>query len=190
MSASVFLKQFLSDPVTIGAVAPSGAELARLMIEQAEIAPEHVIAEVGAGTGPMTRELLRSHPDNPLVVLEPVAALAASLREQNPRAHVVERYAQHLPEICREWGHAPVDRVVSSLPWAIWGEDLQREILDGMLEAMAPDARMVTFTYWHAQPLPAARRFKAFLEAHFSSVERSRVAWRNLPPAFVFRCDR
>jgi len=190
MSARVFLEQFLRDPVTIGAIAPSGPQLARLMVDQADIQPGQVIAEIGAGTGPMTAELIARHPDNPLIALEPQAELAAALRSRFPGLQVVERYAQDLPEIAAEWGHTPVDRVVSSLPWAIWPIELQTTILQGILDAMAPDGRMVTFTYWHAQPLPAARRFKAFLDEHFREVHRSPVAWANLPPAFVFRCER
>ncbi len=190
MSARVFLRQFFADPVTIGAVAPSGPQLAKIMVDEAAIEPGHVVAEIGAGTGPMTAELLKRHPDNPLVVLEPVEELAAELRKRHPTAHVVERYAQDLPEICAEWGHPQVDRVVSSLPWAIWPVEQQQAILDGLLAAMTPDARMVTFTYWHAQPLPAARRFKAFLGENFREVTRSRIAWANLPPAFVFSCRR
>ena len=190
MSARVFLQQFLADPVTIGAIAPSGPQLAAIMVDEADIQPDHVVAEIGAGTGPMTAELLARHPDNPLVVLEPVAELAAELRKRHPSAHVVERYAQDLPDICAAWGHQPVDRVVSSLPWAIWPVEQQQTILDGILAAMAPDGRLVTFTYWHAQPLPAARRFKAFLAQNFREVSRSRIAWANLPPAFVFNCQR
>lgn len=190
MSTRTFLKQFLADPVAIGAVAPSGPQLARIMVDQAGIQPGHVIAEVGAGTGPMTAELLSRHPDNPLVVLEPNAELVGTLRARFPSAHVVEGYAQDLPSIAADWGHTPVDRVISSLPWAIWPVELQTTILQGLLDAMAPDGRMVTFTYWHAQPLAAARRFRAFLAEHFRSVEKSPVAWANVPPAFVFRCDR
>lgn len=190
MSVRLFLKNFIEDPVTIGAVAPSGKRLARQMVDSAQIEAGHVIAELGAGTGPMTAELLERFPDNPLVVLEPMPTLAASLRERFPEAHVVERYAQHLPAITEAWGQDRVDRVISSLPWAIWKEPMQEEILTGVLEAMAPNGRFVTFTYWHAQPLPAAKRFKAFLERHFARVERSRVTWSNVPPAFVFACDR
>lgn len=190
MGTLLFLREFLADPVTIGAVAPSGAQLAAQMVTSAAILPEHVVAEIGAGTGPMTAELLARHPDNPLVVLEPKPELAATLRQRFPTAHVVEAYAQALPQITQAWGHTPVDRVVSSLPWAIWKQEMQEEILAGILEAMAPDGRMVTFTYWHAQPLPAARRFREFLQRHFARVERSPVAWKNLPPAFVFVCDR
>lgn len=188
--AGVFLREFLADPVTIGAIAPSGAQLAAQMVTSAAIEPDHILAELGAGTGPMTAELLARHPDNPLLVLEPKVELAGTLRERFPTAHVVEGYAQALPTLCKEWGHPQIDRVVSSLPWAIWSQELQTEILEGVLAAMAPQGRMVTFTYWHAQPLPAAKRFRAFLEAHFRTVERSPIAWKNLPPAFVFVCDR
>lgn len=190
MSARLFLKEFLNDPVTIGAVAPSGRDLAEKMVTSARIEPGHVVAELGAGTGPMTAELMARYPDNPLVVLEPKAELAASLRARFPTAYVVEEFAQELLQITTDWGHSPVDRVVSSLPWAIWPLEMQTEILEGILAAMAPNGRLVTFTYWHAQPLPAAKRFRRFLDDHFAQVERSAVAWKNLPPAFVFICDR
>ena len=190
MSARTFLTQFVRDPVTIGAVAPSRRGLARQMVDCAAIAPGHVVAEVGAGTGPMTAELLARHPDNPLVVLEPVPDLAGALRERFPGLPVHETYAQSLAGLLEDQGLPRADRVVSSLPWAIWPLPMQTEILTALLDAMPADGRMVTFTYWHAQPLPAARRFKAFLQDHFRDVARSPVVWRNLPPAFVFVCDR
>ncbi len=189
MEAGRFLRAFLRDPVTIGAIAPSGPELAARMVESAAIEPGHGVVELGAGTGPMTEALLARHPENPLLVLEPEPDLAAVLRARFPGLRVEERFAQDLPQLVESWGHR-VDRVVSSLPWAIWSPKLQREILAAVLDVLEPEGRMVTFTYWHAQPLPAARRFRALLEEHFPRVTRSPVAWRNLPPAFVFVCDR
>lgn len=189
MSAVTFLRSFIADPVTIGAVAPSGRSLASLMVEAAEIRPGHVVVELGAGSGPMTEALLAKHPENPLLVLEPVPELAATLRARFPKAEVREAWAQDLGPLVTDWGHTQVDRVVSSLPWAIWKPELQDTIFNGIFKALAPDARLVTFTYWHAQPLPAARRFRETLAARFHTVTRTRVAWANLPPAFVFVCD-
>jgi phospholipid N-methyltransferase len=38
--------------------------------------------------------------------------------------------------------------------------------------------------------MPAVRRFRRMLPDYFSRVTRSRHVWRNLPPAFVIRCEK
>lgn len=189
MSSLQFLGEFVRDPVGLGAVAPSGPQLARLEVEAADIHPDHVVVELGAGTGPMTAELVKREMAA-FVSLEPNPALAKTLRERFPDVQVDERYAQEIPAILAELGLERADRVVSSLPWAIWSQELQEEIFAAILEVLAPDGRFVTFSYLHAKPLPAARRFRATLEAHFGHVETTQVAWRNVPPAFVFVCDQ
>lgn len=190
MSAVTFLREFVKDPVQLGAVAPSGAELARLMVEAAELRPGHVVVELGAGTGPMTAEILRQRPDGPFVALEPSPPLAETLRRRFPGARIEQRYAQDLRAILTEMGQDHADRVVSSLPWAIWSDQLQSEVFAAILDVLADDGRMVTFAYVHALPLPAARRLRRALEARFASVTTTRVAWWNVPPALVYACDR
>lgn len=190
MSLWTFVREFARDPVQLGALAPSGSDLARLMIESADLRPEHVVVELGAGTGPMTAEILRQRPDGPLAVLEPNPALAAVLRERFPGIRLEERQAQDLREILAGMGHAKADRVVSSLPWAIWTEELQAEVFGAILDVLAPDGRMVTFAYVHALALPAAKRLRRALEARFRDVRTTRTAWRNLPPALVYVCSR
>lgn len=189
MSHLLFLKEFVRDPVTLGAVAPSGPSLARLTVAAANIAPGEVVVELGAGTGPMTAELARAHPDNPLLCLEPKPELAAALQEAFPSVRVAEEYVQKLPELCADWGHERVDKVVSSLPWAIWPPALQAECFDAILQCLAPEGRMVTFQYVHSQVLPAARRFRGVLDERFGRVSKTPIAWANLPPAFVFVCE-
>jgi len=189
MSGWTFLREFVRDPTSLGAVAPSGEALARLEIDAADVHPDHVVVELGAGTGPMTAALLAQHPALALLVLEPNPALAAALRARFPHARVETSYAQELPERLQVWGHSGVDRVISSLPWAIWPVTLQNEILDAIFTVLRPNARMVTFQYVHSQFLPAARRFHGVLESRFASVQRTEIAWANVPPAFVYVLD-
>jgi phosphatidylethanolamine/phosphatidyl-N-methylethanolamine N-methyltransferase len=194
MSVWTFFREFARDPVLLGAVAPSGRALARRMVDAAGIRSDHTVVELGAGTGPMTAEIVSRHPEpaaaGRFVALEPNPALAMVLRERFPEVRVEERFAQQLRAILDEMGLERVDRVVSSLPWAIWPQALQAEVFAAILDVLAPDGRMVTFGYLHALPLPAARRLRAALEARFESVETTPAAWANVPPALVYVCDR
>ena len=159
------------------------------MIDAADIREGHVVVELGAGTGPFTREIHRRYPENPFLALEPGAQLAAILRQDLPNVEIREALAQELPRVAQEWGNAKVDRVVSGLPWALWSKALQNDILDNMIQCMSPHAKFITFTYLHSGVMPAARSFRAELSSRFETVSTTPVAWRNMPPAYAFICD-
>ncbi len=67
---------------------------------------------------------------------------------------------------------------------------MQAELLQATHDALADGGQFATFAYLHGLPLPAARRFRKRLGAFFSSVGRSRIVWRNLPPALVYQCTK
>jgi phospholipid N-methyltransferase len=182
------LREFVRNPRQLGAVAPSGKALARRIVDAACIADHHVVAELGAGTGSMTSELVERD-WRALIALEPNSCLAGMLRERFPTVVVEERLAQQLPEIVQEHGVGAIDRVVSSLPWAIWPDAVQNSCFDAIDSALSDEGRFVTFAYVHAQMLPAARRLRQRLEDRYAHVETTPVVWRNLPPAFVFVCE-
>jgi phospholipid N-methyltransferase len=85
-------------------------------------------------------------------------------------------------------GMPAADCIVSGLPWAVFSSELQLRLLAAIRDALRSGGTFATFAYLHAAWLPAARRFREHLTSHFETVEESRVVWRNLPPAFVYRC--
>jgi phosphatidylethanolamine/phosphatidyl-N-methylethanolamine N-methyltransferase len=188
MSKLAFLKEFWKTPTKVGSITPSGRALSQCIVDACELAPEHVVVELGAGTGPFTAEVLRRHAADQFLALEPAADLAVILRQRFPELRVEERYAQDLPEILTDWGKPQAHRILSGLPFAMWSSDVQNAIFDGVLEAMAPDGRFVTFTYLHSQVMPGARKLRRLLDDRFDHVETSKVAWSNVPPAFVYVC--
>lgn len=186
----LFLKEFARNPGQLGAVTPSSRKLAASVVEAAGLSDDQIIVELGAGTGPFTRAVREAVPSATFVALEPSEPLAVRLREQMPDLDVDGRYASELRAILddRELPHC--HRVISGLPWAVFPDEAQRQTLRAVCDCLTADGRFVTFQYVHSQVLPAARKFRELLDEHFESVQKSKITWRNVPPAFLFVCER
>lgn len=145
--------------------------------------------EFGPGVGVFTEAILkRLRGDASFVAIERSSELAEKTRARCSHATVVEDSAANLTEIRVTHDLPPVDAIVCGLPWASFSAALQDEIFEAMLQNAAPDATFATFAYWQGVVLPAGRRFSKKLRATFSRVNRSHTVWKNLPPAFVYRC--
>ena len=82
------------------------------------------------------------------------------------------------------------DCIVSGLAWGNMLPHTQDRILQAMLKSLAPGGQFVAFAYVHAAWFPTSLRFRRRLLECFRHVETTPIVWRNLPPAFVFRCRR
>jgi len=185
------LKAFLRHPTGIGAILPSSAALARMMVAELGLETATAVAEIGPGTGPFTRELLRLLPaDCRFFTVERDATIHAEFTRRFPGVRAHCRCAGELPAILHEEGIEGVDALVSGLPWAAFPAALQDEILTAIMGALRPGGRFVTFAYLQGLALPAGRRFRQRLEGHFPEVGTSPVVWRNVPPALVYRCRK
>lgn len=78
--------------------------------------------------------------------------------------------------------------VISGLPWALFDDPYQDYLLTVLSEVLPAHGLFSTFGYLPGLTLRAGRRFPRRLRQVFSRVETSPIVWRNLPPAFVYRC--
>jgi len=187
----VFLKQFLRHPVQVGAVAPSSPPLVRQMVEWIDWGSARSVVEYGPGTGVFT-EAIRSrlHPEGRFFAIEQAPDLATLTRARCPGTQVYEASAADVGRLCDIEGIDSIDAILCGLPWAAFPESLQRQIMEATVQRLRPGGQFATFAYWQGVVLPAGRRFSRRLRHTFSSVHRSPTAWRNLPPAFVYRCRK
>ncbi len=186
-----FLRQFVRDPATIGAVAPSSRTLAVRMVEWIDFGAADVVVEYGPGTGAFTAEILRRlRPDATYLGLEVSPVMVSHLRERFPRITVYEDCAANIRSRLQDHQVDAVDVIISGLPWAVFSEDVQDRILSESVEALADGGVFATFAYLQGLLMPAGIRFRNKLNSMFAAVETSRVTWFNLPPAFVYRCRK
>lgn len=187
-----FLREFVLNPGRVGAIAPSSAALGRRMVGCVDFDRAGVVLEYGPGTGAFTGEVVRRlRPGCWFAAIELNAAYCEILRKKFPGVRVIRDSATNVEAICREAGlgdQGCVDAVISGLPWASFPEALQDELLGAMLRVLRPGGEFVTFGYQVGTWMPAGKRFQGKIRRLFRTVERSELVWRNLPPAYVFRC--
>src|SRR3954454_712112 len=87
-----FLRSFLDGPRRVGAVLPTSRYTVRATLDMALLAQARCVVELGAGTGPYTREIVRRlGPDARLLAFELDPALAERLAADvtDPRGRVL-----------------------------------------------------------------------------------------------------
>ncbi len=179
-----FFRSWVSDPLRVAAVAPSGERLARLMTQEIEPFGGPIL-ELGPGTGVFTRALLaRGIPESALTLVEFGEEFAVRLRVRFPAARVVHMDAAQLGQ-CGLFDDSPFGAVISGLPLLSMPPAKVVAIVGGAFETMKPGGAFYQFTYGPRCPVQ-----KAILESLGLTAKRIGGTVRNIPPAGVYRISR
>jgi phospholipid N-methyltransferase len=177
----LFLNKFLRQGTGIAALAPSSRWLARAVVRGIDFTATRSIVELGAGTGPITGELLRQAPAAcRAIVVERDADFCRRLRQRYPQADVVEADANNLEHLLHDRGLETVDHVISGLPLPSFPPELRDGLLNVVHQRLAANGtfRQLTHMPWVYYKL--YRRY--FAEVDF------RLVPMNLPPGGVYIC--
>jgi phospholipid N-methyltransferase len=193
-----FLRQFLAHPLATGAVSPSSARLAREMVAGFDWNQIDVVVEFGPGTGAFTGDILRSKPEwTRFFAIEQNPEFARRLAERFPQVTTYCDSVANVGRLCAQEGLTAntanvqvIDAIVCGLPWASFGSALQDQLLNATVNCLRPGGRFATFAYLQGLWLPSGIRFGRKLREAFAKVETSRIVWRNLPPAIIYRCTK
>jgi phosphatidylethanolamine/phosphatidyl-N-methylethanolamine N-methyltransferase len=178
-NAALFFGLWLQKPLQIAAITPSSIRLASVMADLVDLSRPGLVLELGAGTGSLTRGLLRRGcPPERLVALEREAALAATLRREFPGIATIAGDATALEDHLADRRIDRLCAVVSSLPikWFSVGE--QRAVVAPCRARLGPGGKFLQLT--NAVSSPIAMRPLGLAGARVAHV------WRNLPPAQIW----
>jgi len=178
-----FLKQYLRNPFGTGGVAPSGRQLAKLMVSKLAPQPSEIIVELGPGTGAFTRELLAQgvEPTN-LILVEFNKEFVKFLRREFPNLRIVEGPAQELPQLLKTQKQASVKKIISGIPLRSMKPTECRQIAMAVAAVLEPGGLFVQFSYFKASPVPKEVAAEVGLTG-----ECIGSAMNNVPPAFVWQ---
>ncbi len=181
-SAGAFLKAFLQARRTVGAVAPTSRGVARRIARLSGMEAARTVAELGPGTGAITRELLAALPDDGrLWAFEVYPPFVQHLRAtiDDPRLTVVPESAEAIAEIRAAQGLPGFDAIVSAVPFSLMEPAQTTEILRAAARTLHPDGVFVALQYH-------PRYLAPLLRAEFTVVKREVYPW-NIPPALLLR---
>ena len=176
---SLFFRRWLANPLQMGSVIPSSATFSRLIAERVQFGADEVVVELGAGTGTVTRALLRAGvPAEKLVVVEIVPEMAQHLRQIFPGVQVICGDGFELPRVLEQAGAGRVGDVVCGIPLVMLPFPTQQKVVGAMLAA-SPVRGFLHLSYCITSPLPSAKL----------GLSGNRLAWtmRNFPPGGVWR---
>ncbi len=176
----LFFKKFLKHGKAIASIVPSSTYLARAVVRGIDFSRARVVVELGAGTGPITAELLRRCGDCRAVIVERDPDFCQRLRERFPRADVAEADAADLERLLNERALEQVDHFLCGLPLPSFAPEARDHILDVVHRRLRPGGtfRQLTHVPWVFYGMYR----KYFKAVHFQMV------FRNLPPAGFYTC--
>lgn len=178
----LFFTKFLQRGKVIASFAPSSRFMVRTVLRGIDFAKCKCIVELGAGTGPITAELIRRTPPGcKLLIIELDADLCKHLRKRFPRADIVEADAADLDRLLDERGIDKAHHIISGLPLPSIPEEIRDRILDISTKRLAPGGsfRQLTVMPWVYYWM--YRRYFTDLKFRFVPL--------NLPPGGVYVCQ-
>lgn len=175
------LSNLLNNAKAVATVAPSSRVLSRAILHGIDWTKTTCIVELGAGTGPITAQLVKVAPAGTrLIVNEFLPEFCQALRLKFPNIEIVEGDARRLTEILAERGITQVDHVLSGLPLTHFSPADRDSVIDQAAKVLAPggEFRQLTTVPW---------LYKKLYRRYFREVSFKLVLW-NLPSGGVYTC--
>jgi phosphatidylethanolamine/phosphatidyl-N-methylethanolamine N-methyltransferase len=178
-----FFRRWLKHPGRLGTWAPVSHALAdaasRLIPNQGRV------VELGAGTGRITRSILKMKPNVELSIVEIDPDLKGFLDETlhptYPNLRIIHGNARNLDRIIDPDWVGEVDCVFSAIPLSYLPISERELILESAFSVLKPGGFVLHLTYSPLSPIPSN---SSILQ------ERMLTVWFSFPPGFIFRYRR
>ncbi|WP_081667140.1 class I SAM-dependent methyltransferase [Paenibacillus pinihumi] len=179
----MFFSKFIRMPKQIGSITPSSAFLARKMTAQVPWERTAAIAELGAGSGAITKYIASAIQKHTQVLLfEKDAGLRQRLSEDYPDFSCYPD-ASCIDDALRQHGleDEKLDCIVSGLPFFNFPQPVRDKLMEQIAAALKPGGLFIAFQY--------SQQMRKQLDLQFE-MEDVHFVPLNVPPAFVYVCRK
>lgn len=177
----LFFRTYMTAPKQIGSIIPSSRALAAKLTSPIDWKSISSAAELGAGTGAVTRLIYEQvQPKTKVLLFEKEPVLQERLKAAYPDFECYDDVLQ-LQHIASSEAPDGLDCIISGLPFANFPHQKREEVVRQIAASLKPGGLFVAFQY--------SLQMKKMLEEAFDTCRISFVLC-NIPPAFVYICRK
>ncbi|MEK3657975.1 methyltransferase domain-containing protein [Paenibacillus sp. FSL F4-0236] len=177
----LFLRSFIQHPKRVGSVIPSSRFLADSMVKQAKWPEVKAVAELGSGTGAITRAIsTKVNKTTKVLLFEMDETMRNKIKTEYPDFSCYPDASQ-LVETMKDLHVHQLDCIFSGLPFFNFELELRETLVEQIYQALKPGGLFVAFQY--------SLQMKKQLSEYFS-IEKIELVPFNLPPAIVYVCRK
>ncbi|MDR6719852.1 methyltransferase domain-containing protein [Paenibacillus sp. 2003] len=177
----LFLQGFLRNPKRVGSVLPSSKFLAHKIVQSVRWDEVRTIAELGPGTGAVTR-LMRAHLPNSATVFlfERDPKMRSNLKRTYPE-FMFHSNASYLLKRINQEHVQQLDSIICGLPFFNFSREMRQNILSQIHTALRPGGTLVLYQYSLHMRKQLAELFE---------MEKIQFVPFSFPPVFVYVCRK
>ncbi|MCM3175854.1 methyltransferase domain-containing protein [Paenibacillus sp. MER 99-2] len=177
----LFLQGFLKNPKRVGSVLPTSKFLAHKIVQSVRWDEIRTIAELGPGTGAITRLMREQLPQSATVFLfERDPKMRSNLKKTYPEFMFHSNASYLLKRIQQENVHQ-LDWIICGLPFFNFSREMRQNILSQIHTALRPGGMFVLYQY----SLHMKKRLAELFE-----IEKIQFEPFSFPPVFVYICRK
>ncbi|WP_339179216.1 methyltransferase domain-containing protein [Paenibacillus sp. FSL R5-0701] len=177
----LFLQGFLKNPKRVGSLLPSSKFLAHKIVQSVRWDKIRTIAELGPGTGAITRLMRAELPQSATVFLfERDPKMRNNLKKTYPEFMYHSNASYLLKKMHQENVHH-LDSIICGLPFFNFSREMRQNILSQIHTALRPGGTLVLYQYSLHMRKQLAELFE---------IEKIQFVPFSFPPVFVYVCRK
>ena len=184
-SKMMFFSNFLSNPKEVAAIAPSSKYLIRRILGHVALEDAECLVEYGPGVGTVTNALLKNMgEDAKLVCFETNQKFCKFMNEniKDDRLIVVNDGAENLENHLKRLNIGGIDYAFSGLPFTLIEPKSKKKIINKTRDMLKQGGKLLVYQQYSAMT-------RKYLKIYFKNI-RTELELRNMPPSYVFVCER
>lgn len=175
-----FLHKFINNPKQVGSIIPSSKFLAKKMVNPVYWDEVKAVAELGAGTGAITKYIEKEASNSTQVLLfEMDLKMRTELQNKYPN-YSCSTNAINLVKVMNSKGIKQLDCIISGLPFFNFSSGIREALLEQVTAALKPGGLFIAFQY--------SLQMKKLLSERFT-IEAINFTPFNIPSAFIYVCS-
>ena len=180
-----FFSNFLSRPKEVAAIAPSSKHLISQILSHVALEDAKCLVEYGPGVGTVTHALLKKlSPNAKLICFETNLKFCNFIKNniKDDRLVVINDSAENLAYHLKRLNIPNINYAFSGIPFSLIEPKSKKSIIRTTRDKLRQGGKFVVYQQY-------SMMVRKYLKIYFENI-KTKFEFRNMPPSYVFVCER